>query len=623
MPSLTDDLHGRIGALGLIVLGVLVLLLSRLWYLQVLEGQTYAALAEENRLEEVTEDAPRGLVLDREGAVIVGNRPALAITVPPKTLENTRLVTRLATVLGVPREQIVERLKDKRPSPLKPRRIVDDASQEAVAAILGRDYLFPGADVADISVRRYPYGRLASHALGYVGELSDWDMRDSDFQDGYDYGDIVGKTGIERRYEDVLQGTKGTTRLEVDARGRPLRRMQTTEPNPGRTVMLTIDRKIQGVTERQLALAIKAARQGKYKKARAGAAVVMDVRTGEVLAIASYPTYDPGAFLGGIPTPVWKRLNDPKSEYPLFDRAITGAYPPGSTFKPVTAGAGLATGIVTPNSSFDCEGKWVAMGKQWPKWCWKRSGHGVVDFMDAMAVSCDVYFYNVGLAFYRRDGREVREELQRYARDFGFGEETGVDLAGEVRGRIPDRKWKVDFNKNSPEYAPWLPGDTVNLAIGQGDVLATPIQIVRMYAAIANGGKLMKPYLVSRILTPSGELSHSTKPTVTGTLPLSNAQLKQLQEALLGVIQRGTAVGAFDGFPYRVAGKTGTSQVTGKDDYALFAGYAPYDDPKWAAVVVVEQGGHGGSVAAPAVRNIFASLMGAQETWVAPDDESR
>jgi penicillin-binding protein 2 len=387
--------------------------------------------------------------------------------------------------------------------------------------------------------------------------------------------------------------------------------------------MLTIDRKVQEVTERQLASAIKAARLDKYKRARAGAAVVMDVRTGEIVAIASYPTYDPGAFLGGIPTPLWKRLNDPKSEYPLFNRAITGAYPPGSTFKPVTAGAGLATHVVTLHSSVDCKGRWIDMGKQWPKWCWDKSGHGTEDFMDAMADSCDVYFYNIGLNFYRRDGSEVREELQRYARDFGFGDRTGIDLAGEVKGRIPDRKWKVDFNKNSPEYAPWLPGDTVNLAIGQGDVLATPIQIARMYAAIANGGKLMRPYMVSRILTPSGEMSHSTKPTVTGTLPLSNAQLKQVQEALLGVIQRGTAAGAFDGFPYRVAGKTGTSQVTGKDDYALFAGYAPYDDPKWAAVVVIEQGGHGGSVAAPAVRNIFASLLGAEQTWVAPEDESR
>lgn len=622
MPSHKDDLYGRIGALGIIVVITLAILLSRLWYLQVLAGESYAALAENNRLRELKIEAPRGLILDKDGAVLVGNRPALAVTVPPKVAADPVLIRRLSTALGVSESQIVARLEDRRPDPLAPRRIAEDVDRAGVTTILERQNLFPGAEVQALAVRRYPYGRLAAHALGYVGELSDSDKTVEAFAQ-YDYGDIVGKTGIEREYESVLQGTKGQVLVEVDAAGRPLKVVRRSEPSSGRTLMLTIDRRVQQETEAQLAAAIRAARQGKYKRARAGAAIVMDVNSGAILGMASHPTYDPSAFLGGIPTPVWTRLNDPKSEYPLFNRAITGAYPPGSTFKPVTAGAGLATGVIGLNTQQTCEGKWVRMGKQWPKWCWKRTGHGTVGFDEAMAQSCDVYFYEIGLGFYRRDGEEVREELQAYARKFGFGRPTGIDVAGEVGGRIPDRRWKAEFNKNSPEYAPWLPGDTVNLAIGQGDVLATPLQVVRMYSAIANGGRLVRPHLVDRILTPSGELQHISRTEQGSRLPVSPAQLAAIQRSLLAVTRWGTAADAFDGFEFAVAGKTGTSQVTGKDDYAFFVGYAPAERPRYAAIMVIEQGGHGGSAAAPAVRNILATMLGGTPTESRPDDESR
>lgn len=622
MPSVKDDLIGRINALGLAVLVIIGILAARLWYLQVLAGESYAALAEDNRLREVSVESPRGLIYDSHGDVIVGNRAALAVTAAPRTLEDTRLVTRLSQTLGVEREEIVRRLSDKRPDPLKPRRIAEDVDMRTATAILERQSLYPGVEVHPLAARRYPYPGVASHALGYIGELSDVDLTDADFK-RYEYGDIVGKTGIERRYESVLQGEKGFELLEVNAGGRPLRVVRTSDPSPGRSLQLTIDRRVQATTERLLARAVLDARRGKYKKARAGAAVVMDVKTGAIVAIASYPSYDPSAFLGGIPHAAWKRLNDPKSEYPLFNRAITGAYPPGSTFKPVTALAGLGRGIIGRQTSFDCEGKWTGMGQQWPKWCWRSTGHHRLSFVDAMADSCNVYFYNIGYAFYRRDVQEVREELQDYARKAGFGSKTGIDIAGEVRGRIPDHEWKAAFNKNSPQYAPWLPGDTVNLAIGQGDVLATPLQMCRAYAAIANGGTLHQPYLVARILTPSGLVSHVTRPTVVGRLPISPTKLALVREGLEAVTSYGTAAEAFEGFPYRVGGKTGTSQVVGKDDYALFAGYAPASDPKYAAVVVVEQGGHGGSAAAPAVRNIFAALLGAPESDIRPDDESR
>jgi penicillin-binding protein 2 len=632
MPSGRDDIHGRINALAVAILLVIAALVARLWYLQVLSGESYAALSENNRLREVSLDAPRGLILDRAGEILVGDRPALAVTAAPALAKNRKVLARLSKLLGVPVAEILKRLNDKRPSALKSRRIAEDVPIATITALKERGDLYPGVEVETISLRRYPYRSFASHLLGYVGEASEVDLADPRFA-RYQYSDIIGKTGIERQYETVLQGAKGSRLLEVDASGRPLREVRRTQPAPGFTLMLSIDRKAQQETELQLAEAVKAAHRGGFKKANAGAAVVMDVRTGQIIALASYPTYDPTAFLGGIPTPLWKKLNNKKSQYPLFDRAITGAYPPGSTFKPVTGGAGLAAGVVTPQTTFDCLGKWTDMGKQWPKWCWNKSGHGPVAFMDAYAQSCDVYFYNIGLKFYRRhigstkllqhDKGIADTELQAYARKFGFGARTGIDLAGEVRGRIPDPQWKADFNKNSPQYAPWLPGDTVNLAIGQGDMLATPIQIVRMYAAIANGGTLWRPQIVGRILTPSGEVSHLSKPIADGHLPLTASQIRLLQAALVGVVQNGTAKAAFAGFKYPVAGKTGTSQVTKKDDFALFAGYAPANAPRYAAVMVVEQGGHGGSIAAPAVRNIFASLLGAPIANVNPNDLSR
>lgn len=622
MPSFRDDLYGRINALGIFVLLILVVLGARLWFLQVLAGDSYSALANENRLRNLTVDAPRGLILDGRGEVLVGNRPALAVTLPPRSAENTALVVRLANTLGVPLGQIRARLNDKRPNPLKPRRVAEDVDLRRITQIMEHPGLFPGVEVQTLAIRRYPFKSLAAHVLGYIGELSDMDASNPSFKQ-YQYGDIVGKTGIERQYESVLQGVKGSVLMEVNASGRPLRVVSQSAATPGRTLQLTIDHKVQAVTEKQLAGAILAARRGRYPHAAAGAAVVMDVRTGDVVALASYPTYDPSTFLGGIPTKVWQRLNSKKGQYPLFDRAITGLYPPGSTFKPVTAAAGLNTGVINVNTTFDCQGKWTDMGKQWPKWCWNRSGHGRLAFIDAVADSCDVYFYNIGLAFYRRDGVELREELQQYARSFGYGARTGIDLAAEARGRIPNRKWKADFNKRTPQYAPWLPGDTVNLAIGQGDMLASPIQIVRAYAAIANGGTVYQPHLVKRILTPAGLVSHVTTPVVQGRLPVTPSQLKAIQDGLVAVTQYGTGKAAFAGFPYKVAGKTGTSQVAKKDDYALFAGYAPADNPRWAAMMIIEQGGHGGSVAAPAVRNIFATLLGAPEANVNPSDQSR
>lgn len=617
MASFRDDLSGRFAALGIIIFVVLGVLFSRLWFLQVLAGEQYAKLAEGNRIRELSLEAPRGAVLDRNGKFLVKNRPGLAVALPPKAIADKALIARLSPLLGVSPQEIVARVNEKRADPLKARIVKHDVGIRAVSYIKEHRGLFPGVEIDAEAIRDYPSGRLAAHILGYIGEISDQEIMRREFKE-YVLGDIIGKTGVERKYEDVLQGLKGARLLEVDASGRPLRVLNQEDPVSGRSVMLTIETSIQAATERALDEALRSARQQGMSKAFAGAAVVMDVRNGEIVALASRPTFDPGTFLGGISKRNWKKLNNKKSYYPLNNRALL-SYAPGSTFKPVTAIAGLETGVTSPTEDFNCPGKWTGMGEDWPKYCWNRGGHGGIGFVSGMANSCDTVFYEIGLRLYRRR----LEELQAWARRFGAGAKTRIDLPGEVQGRVPDIAWKKAFNVRTPQYAQWMPGDTVNMAIGQGDMLVTPIQLANMYAAVANGGTFYKPHVMRRILTPDGRVSEKYDPVAIRRLKASGADLSVVQEGLRQVVTEGTAQSVFADFGLEVSGKTGTAEVAGKDDYAWFVGYAPSSSPKYVAVVMVEQGGHGGSVAGPAVRSIMASLYGLPQETVEVVDESR
>ncbi len=383
--------------------------------------------------------------------------------------------------------------------------------------------------------------------------------------------------------------------------------------------MLTIDSRIQTVAESALKRALEEAHRQKFPKARAGAAIAVDVKTGEVLAMASLPTYDPELFIGGISTANWKRLNAKGSDYPLTNRAIMAQYPAASTFKAFTGLAGLRYGVSTPGSTVTCEGRWTEMGEQWPKWCWNRGGHGLETFMQGVRDSCDVVFYEIGYTFYKRD----KEELQKFVREFGFGRLSGIDLPGEADGRIPDAAWKRRFNEDYPEYRKWLPGDTVNMAIGQGDLLATPLQLVDGYAGIANGGTVITPHVLKEVLGTNGKSTLVAKPKAAFKPRVSAADLETMKQALVSVTQEGTAKGAFAGFGQTVAGKTGTAQVAKKDDYALFVGFAPAEKPRYAVAVIIEQGGHGGSVAGPATREILAALLGEPVVHVSTVDQSR
>lgn len=581
-------------------------------------GEKYALLAEENRLREISLDSIRGSIYDCNNVLLVGNRPTLVVAASPSVNKDKKTLKKLSELLGLPVEEITKTLSSKKVAPLKPVIIKENVDQKIIALINEYQTDFPGVEARAIPVREYPQGSLSAHAVGYLGEVSEEEIKAKEFEDA-EIGEVVGKTGIERKYDHFLRGEKGRLVVEVNARGRPLRVLDRKDSVPGHSLVLTIDSNLQRVTEESLAGAIDWARGHDYPNACAGAILVMNPQNGQIMAMASYPSYDPRPFVSGIPPELWVSMTAKESNYPLLNRVLMASYPPGSIFKPFTGVSGLAEGSISFSTTVDCRGRWEGMGSQWPKYCWKKDGHGFVGIGRALVDSCDVFFYETGYKLYKAG----TDALQKWSRRFGFGKPTGIDLPSEIKGRVPDRKWKKKWYKYSPENQIWLPGDEVNLSIGQGDLLVTPLQIGAAYSAIANGGTLYRPQMVKSILSYNGKVAYSFEPTVTAKLNVTPEILHMIQSNLRGVVTGGTARDAFSGFPVAVAGKTGTAEVKGKDDYAWFACYAPANDPKYVVVVVVEQGGHGGSTAAPAARKILSYLYGLPLLVPAPVDVSR
>lgn len=636
MAKFGHDLKSRFAILGGIVVVILGVLLVRLWTMQIIAGESYAQQSESNRMREVTIPAPRGRILDAKGRVLVTNRPSLAVAVQPSSAKDAEMLARLSALLGMPVKDIQHKIASTKLTALQPRVVALDVPRRAVDYISEHSEQFPGVDVEVVPIRTYPLGSLAAHVLGYVGEISDDEMLQDGMKD-YAPGDVVGKAGVEHEYESVLRGEKGYQQLEVDAQGRVRRVLQRREPVAGRDIKLSIDIDTQHVAEKALQNAFAEARHQEFYKANAGAIVVMDVKTGAVVAMASAPTYEPGKFVTGISQSEWKSLMATESAYPLNDRAVMSQYPPASTFKVVTGLAALQQGFATSGSDFYCKGTWWFPGhenskaKWWTKKCWKSDGHGAITFMGGVEQSCDSVFYTLGYKFFETPG----EKLQAFARAMGLGKKTGVDLPSEAAGRVPDAAWKRSLNATiAPEYAQWVPGDTVNMAIGQGDLLVTPLQLTSAFAAVANGGTVLQPHVLAEVMSGTGKSGVlKAKRVVLGTIPAGADNLGVMSRALVGVTEDGTAKGTFSGFGVTVAGKTGTAQVGSpnlpkdsplkKDDYALFAGFAPADDPRFAVGVVIEQGGHGGSVAAPAAREVFAQLNGLPVVHVTATDQSR
>ena len=613
-PSDDPSIAMRLSVIALVAVVFFSVLGFRLWYLQVLSGDHYTALANDNRLRNVTIEAPRGVIYDRNGKVLVQNRGGLSVGILPMDLADPQVVIpRLAQVLGVTADEIRQKLAKAQADPYRVVVIKEDVPQDPTVAYLKEHSLeFPGVRVETTSLRAYPDKTLAAQVLGYVGEVSDQELQTDAFR-MLTPGAHVGQDGIEFTYDRFLRGVDGTRTVEVDATGRPKQTLQEVAPQPGNNVVVSLDSNLQAAAERALAAGIVDANKSGFKNAAAGSVVALDPATGQVLAMASLPSYDPSVWVGGMSQAEYSKLNAPQAHQPLLNRAIQGLYPAGSTFKPFVAATALSNGLITPSTIIDAPPTFRIGQQVWKDW--KPDGHGLTDLVKALTESVDVYFYNVGKMFYNKTGAVLQDGLRK----FGFGQKTGVDLPGEAVGRVPDKVWKKQWGQTAVDKA-WRPGDDVNLAVGQGDLLVTPLQLATAFSAIANahpatggGGPatdvldLLVPHLGLRITDPSGNVVHTFETQKNGEVTLSASDLDAIRQGLLDVTSRpnGTAYAAFKGFPIPVAGKTGTAQKAPEDDYAWFAGYAPANDPKIVVVALVEQGGHGSSVAAPVVRRVM------------------
>ncbi len=625
-----------------IMVGIAVVLfaiiLFRLWFLQILSGQQFVAQANDNRLKSVQVLAPRGTITDRKGEVIVENRPGLAVGLRLMDVPEGQLdaeVERLAGVLkmkpGKVRTKIVDHLRPSWPLdengepdiPIGWQSVVDgkvasldlivikdDVSARVRSYILEHTQSFPGVETPSNYLRAYPHGSLAAHLLGNMGEITKEQLKEQRFK-GYSAGDVVGQGGLEWSYDRWLRGRDGVAKVEVDAFGRP--KQSDAVPGgrlkePGHTLVTTIDAKVQAKAEEALRYAIDLAHSDGRYKAAGGAALVLDVKTGEVIAMASFPTFDPDVWVGGISTADYKELADPQANRPLLNRAIMEQKAVGSTFKVVDAIAGLEEGVISPYTGFFCDGSFkppIASDKTvWN--CWALDGHGTLDLVQAITQSCDVYFYNVGYLFYQRKG----SELANWAVRLGMAKPTGIDVPGEVGGRVPTPEWRESYFETEVDKI-WTPGNSINLSIGQGDLEATPLQLAVTYAAIANGGSIVQPHIGKRIVDAQGKMVRDLRGAKPRKVDISKSTLDVVRRGLYEAANSatGTSSAVFAGYPVQVAGKTGTAEVFGSDDYAWYASYAPANDPKYAVVVMIEQGGHGGSVAAPATRLIYDALF--------------
>jgi penicillin-binding protein 2 len=643
-PREKDLTRARVSILAWVVLLLFVAMFSRLWYLQVLAGDRYGQLAEGNRVRQVVVDAPRGRILDRHGKVIVDNRPAWAVTVKVRDMGGQKRVVmdRLARLLGVPRAELDERMERYVGSPLRGVPVAEDVKPEVLFYLTEHAGQFPGVEPAVVPLRRYPHGTLGAHLLGYVNEISAEQLTQDRYR-GYAQGDLIGKAGVEMTYDRDIRGRDGYQLLEVNASGKVVRTLATRQPVEGDDLQLAIDLDVQKATEAALHEGMEAARgffdkeRGTTYPAPAASAVVLDVRDGSVLALASLPEYDPRRFVGGIKKADFAAYQTGPGK-PLINRAVQSVYPPGSTWKTISAMAGLGSGAITPTTRFSCGGSY-SLGS-YVKRDWKPSGHGSVDLNKSLEQSCDVYYYTLGHMFWRQEennlahDRPVGEKLQGMARQFGFDRQPQIDLPFAADGTVPDRRWRQEFwTENKDMYCKgtsrlyrelctegyrWRGGDNLNIAIGQGDLQVSPLQLAMAYAAVGNGGTIYAPHVADRVVDPvTRKPARVVASRVESVVKAPPKAFSAVGGALAKVPVTGTAVSAFANFPldrYPIAGKTGTADLHPYAPFAWFASFAPANDPKYAVVVMVEQGGHGGQTAAPVARKVYEALFGLQST---------
>lgn len=598
-PIPMEIFHRRLKVITLLVGILFFTLVFRLWYLQIVHGPGYRIKSENNRIH--LNDIPpfRGRIFDRDGALLVDNRPSYDLYIIPEESRNrAELLQSLNALIGLSQEVVGSKLTgvSLRHS-FRPVLIKKDMSREELAIIESNLYNLPGVMVQVNPQRHYIHGTLASHLIGYLGEINEKELNNGQFPN-HRQGDMIGKYGVEGRWQKYLSGLRGGEQVEVDATGRTLQMISRRPPVSGANVTLTIDKNLQMVAEKAL-------------RDKKGAIVAMDPRSGEILALASSPVFDPNEFVGGIERGTWRRLMTNKDS-PLQNRAISGQYPPGSLFKIVVSLAGLEEGIINPEEGVLCTGSYP-LGNHIFR-CWKKHGHGSVTFQRALVESCDVFFY--------KTGKQLGvDRIAKYAQMVGLGSKTGFNLDFEKEGLIPTSAWKL-----KRWGVPWQAGETLSTSIGQSYVLVTPLQMAGVISSVFNGGYLYQPTII-RQLGENDHGAHLFKPTVMGKLKVKEENLNRIKRALEGVVNESRGTGGKARMKeIIVAGKTGTAQVIGLEaekgldragdvpdeykDHAWFVAIAPTDNPRLSLSILVENGGHGGSEAAPIAKEMIKAYLG-------------
>ncbi|WP_276770022.1 penicillin-binding protein 2 [Fannyhessea vaginae] len=618
--SPSSHFKSRINATGIFAGTVIGALFMRLWNMQVISSSSYTEQAEKNRTRSISTHAARGRILDRNGAVLVGNRPSLVVLAEQSVLEDEAELHILAALIGIPKAVLRLKIEDSSQGLQRGRVIAVDVSRRVVSFINAHPSLFDGVSIEARSQRSYPLGSLAGQVLGYTGVITSEQLKASqDNQDEgkitYEPGDVVGQSGIEASYENVLQGIKGEQVVFVDADGNIVNHSSSVEAQSGSDVVLTLDADIQKAAEDSLSSTIKRLQEHGKPDCFGGCAIAMDVTNGEIIAMASAPSFSPNMFVGGISSDDWDMLSSKSSHNPLLNRGIGGQYPSASTIKPLSALAALNEGIATPQSSYMCTGYWTGFGAAFGQYCWLHTGHGPMTLQTGITHSCDVVFYEVGKGFFYSSNKDG---LQQMFKKWGLGSKSQIDLPGELQGRIPDEAWKREYFASYPDDAKaWQGGDNTNLAIGQGDLLVTPLQMLCVYAGIANRGSIPQPHLMKSIKSTSNSGSIiDYKCSTRISVDEKDEYMDLIQRGLYGVIYEESQAQAshFTNMKEKVAGKTGTAETSHETPTGWFIAYAPYDKPRYVVASVLENSGFGSDGAMYVVRDILGALYHEPDT---------
>jgi penicillin-binding protein 2 len=593
----TSPLALRISILTGLAVAIFAVLFLRLWYVQILSGDKYRTEANDNRIREVRVQAPRGDILDRNGKVMVANRTELAVEVSPEDLPDpgrtrSRELHQLATVTGMTTREINKALKSpERAAPGGPVILKKGLGVDKVYYLRENQSSFPGVTVERVFSREYKDGVTGAHLFGNVGEVTAEQLKEPRYA-GLHQGDQVGQSGIEYEYDRFLRGKPGTDRVQVDALGRPTEQLRSKPAEAGNDVRLTVDEGLQSYAEGAL---------GTF--GLPGAFVAMNAQNGEILAMGSAPTFDPSIFTHPITQSQYHALTSRQTDAPLANRAIQGLYPTGSTFKPITATAALQNHLIAPNTIFNDTGSLRIDANQ----VLHNAGHainGPVDMSDALKVSSDIYFYSLGMKAKASKGGGM---IQNWARQYGLGEKSGIDLPAEVDGLIPNPAWRNRLYQEHLTDRPWSVGDNINLAVGQGDLEADPLQMAVAYAALGNGGKVLTPHLGDDVESATGRVIEEIRPADRRQIHIAPMTRNTIMTGLTRAAMEpsGTSYPIFGHFPFAVAGKTGTAQRPNQPDQSWYIVLAPAKNPQIVVAVTLERGGFGADTAAPVAARIL------------------